>query len=396
MSKYDKILCILETVPKRVLIACALKMNNNLNKDTEKVVVDAEDIWAVKTVNTGYRQENIDGIKFSVYKSAIQKFLRRNMCSLGLGTLKIMRNFDDSTPNGKKICSNIMNRMIVMMSEEININNPKMPEYIHGLYIKFLEDRDYNHIYKIYANLCNSKKCRIPSDIKVVYHLPPYFLNKQGEVDISFHKNLVKDDPRLLSVYDITLDKDETLGVIYKLLTEGSYDAFLYLSHYAQRNYTEKRGTQELWKVIIKACRDKSLLDSVNALKYFYTKMTHKEATLYIYHAMLTVIHQDSLKDEPFEDTSDDMSFVYPMTNGKFPDYIYDIHTGHRTKTIIDFAVEGALVENECSTYLDPRLREYYIQSKKMIHDIQQGYTKTKSVKSVKSIKKKTKETSSE
>jgi hypothetical protein len=142
-------------------------------------------------VVTKFRSESINDIPFSVYKSTIQKFLRRNHLKKGLGTLKILINFDNGTPEGDKLVSNIINRHIVMMSEEISINNPTLPVLMKNLYDEFLISRGYNLIYSMYKELCNSKKCRLLSDLKSTFNLQPYYLADK-EVLQQMHEKIIK------------------------------------------------------------------------------------------------------------------------------------------------------------------------------------------------------------
>lgn len=353
---------------KDILINCYKKMSKkNMSKKT--------DPWKSVIVNTKYRTENIDGISFSVFKSAIQKFLRRNECKKGLGTLRIMSNFNDGSDDGNKLVSNIINRQIVMMSEEISINNPTLPVLMKSLYERFLVSRNYNFIYVMYNELCKSGKCRLLSDLKATFNLKPYYLNDENKLK-ELHKKIIADEEYPHSnLYDLTFSDSETLKLIKQSLEERNYDVFVYVSHYLLKDYIAGRGGPNLWKVII-GCASEPAQDSVLSLKFFYTKMTHKEKMLYLYQAILTVIHQDSLDFEEvkFGKVSLTNDFEYPLENGKFPDYVYDIHTGNnnsivngKKKGVVDFALEGAYIEDENTTYKNDKWRKNYIRFKKLL-----------------------------
>jgi hypothetical protein len=307
------------------------KVKNFLINCYEKM--KANDKWKAKTVNTGFRSESIDGIFFSVFKSAIQKFLRRDECKKGLGTLRLMSNFNDGSPDGNKIVSNIVNRLIVMMSEEISINNPALPVLMISLYERFLTSRNYAFVYVMYKELCKSTKCRLLSDIKATFNLRPYYLTDAKKLQ-KIHKKIIADEDGVLAeLYHLNLDDEQTLKQIKEKLESSSYDVFVYLSHYMLKDYIAGRGGQKLWKIIV-GCASEEARPTVDALRSFYGKMTHKEKMLYLYQAILTVIHQDLLDFEPlqFEKVSLLNDFDYPLVDGKFPDYVYDIHTGNKKK----------------------------------------------------------------
>jgi len=166
---------------KNILIKCYEKMQSK---------VQTEDQWKITSVVTKFRTENIDGISFEIFKSAIQKFLRRNECKKGLGTLRLMSNFNNGSSDGDKLVSNIINRCIVMMSEEVNINNPALPVLMKSLYERFLNTKNYNIIYVMYKELCNSKKCRLLSDLKSTFNLKPYYLDDEQALQ-KIHEKII-------------------------------------------------------------------------------------------------------------------------------------------------------------------------------------------------------------
>jgi hypothetical protein len=373
-----------ESQVKEILINCYEKMNKPMN-------VGKQDPWKVENVVTKYRTENIDGITFSVFKSAFQKFLRRNECKKGLGTLRLMSNFNDGTDDGNKLISNIINRQIVIMSEEISINNPNLPVLMKSLYERFLSTRNYNLIYVMYKELCRSGKCRLLSDLKATFNLRPYYLNDSEQLK-EIHKKIISGEEYPLSdLYELSFTEQETLKLIKQSLEERSYDAFVYVSYYMLKDYIAGRGGPNLWKIVVN-CASGEAEQTVNALKFFYTKMTHKEKPLYLYQAMLTIIHQDSLDFEPiqFEKVSLTDDFEYPLTNGKFPEYVYDIHTGNKKKGVLDFALEGAYIEDEDKTYKNDKWRKNYVRFKKLLEGKEEEEDKEELGETVTEIVKKT------
>ncbi len=73
-----------------------------------------------------YRVESVDGIPAKLLKSAIQKFVRRGELGLGMECIGLLdtcivheaRGGKLST-SAKSLRTNVMNRMVAMMSEEV-------------------------------------------------------------------------------------------------------------------------------------------------------------------------------------------------------------------------------------------------------------------------------------
>lgn len=329
------------------------------------------DNWKVGKVNTVFRSENIGGIRLSVFKSALQKFLRRDECNMGMGTLKIISNFDDGTPNGRKIITNIINRLVVMMSEEVCINNAALPVVFKQFYGLFNETRDFKVLYILYKELCDSKKCRLLSDLKTRFNLMPYYLDDKVKLQ-QLHMKLIEGDEKLTKLYSLTINAAETLNCIETELSKKSYDTYLYVSYYMWNNYMAGSGGQKLWNVVIRCASSVSeeTNDVVKALKYFYNELKHNERPLYLYQAILTIIHSKELDLKPLVVKSFVLKryLQFPLTAGKFPDYVYDIHTGNNNKTIVDFALEGAYTNNEDNKFKCQSWRDNYIKFKRMLN----------------------------
>lgn len=304
----------------------------------------------IKTIeiSTAYRNEKIGDYNISVYKSALQKFLRRNELEKGLGTLLILSSLSDKQ-NSKRIISNIVNRLIAMMSEEVNIHNVCLPIIMKNLYEEFTITLDFKCLYKMYKHLCQSDKCRIISDIKSYYNLPPYYINNDDK-----HKQMIKHEIEYNIIYS-NIDSNKLLELIEKSLDNKSYDVFAYLSNYLRKNI---KNINNVWKIVNK--KSNKIIDS---LHYFFKKMTHKEKPIYLYHAILIIIHLSNYNYELNNIDIDTKEFKNPFP---FPEYVFDIHTGNSTSKT-KFAIEGAFIVNESTEYKNDKLREYYIKYKQIL-----------------------------
>ena len=144
------------------------------------------------------------GISLSLLKSAMQKYIRRSetekaiKCLLEVDTLFILEMADDKfmiefnkqskqkaapfkkdivTRFGKTQRTNIANRLLVICSEEVNINgNPNLPIQILKLYELWRLNRHIksatDHLIKMIILLSNSKKYRLISCLKSAFTLP--------------------------------------------------------------------------------------------------------------------------------------------------------------------------------------------------------------------------------
>jgi hypothetical protein len=103
---------------------------------------------------------------------------------------------------------------------------------------------------------------------------------------------------------------------------------------------------------------------------------------LYLYHAVLVGIHRDAIEDTMNESINNpiinsiinSINSIEPKSplesNGRFPEYIYDIHTGKkRSIGLVTFATEGAFIESECTEYKNDTWRAYYIKFKEMLEN---------------------------
>lgn len=352
----------------------------------------ATETTTCEKISSAYRYENINGVKLDVFKSAIQKFLRRSEYKKGLGTLKILRQYETlENAEGNKIITNILNRIVVMMTEEVNINNPMLPVLMQDLYTKFHVTRNYIYLYVMYKTVALSKKCRLISDIKTRFNLEPYYEAANRTISVlDEHKKLIENESEpLKSMYNKQYPFNSTyVNNFTDELQNKNYDAYVSL----HKIFSNK---SEVWKAIISVANktgNKNLQQVINSLQFFNKKMTHKEKPLYMYQAVLTLILRDQLTFIPVElcKVSLNKDFENPFVPGKdniFPDYVYDVHTSagrNLKKTAFDFAMEGSLVTDECTEFLNVEWRANYIKFKKMImghKDSNDGSNKTSVVK---------------
>jgi len=325
-------------------------------------------------VNLTYRQESVNGIHVSVLKSAIQKFIRRGEIDLGLVVIGYLSAFDDSTSQGKRIRTNVTNRFVACMSEEVSINEWNLPDLMRTLYNKWTSKRanvaEATIIWvEMFRLLVLSRKCRVVSDYKTRFNLPPYKI-KIEKLEPMWRQLLLQ---HRINVRPSPKDVPHAKRDLVQLMKKKEDEAFDDLRYIL--TYGNNKDIDHIFDAIIEAIP--LIKKQVQALAFFWKKMTHAEKPIYLYHALLLALKFDefdttehlNLLTSPGELT---LEFIIAKTveHGEkdFPDYVYDKHTTKNAdaKTSLDFATEGALVKDEEMKFLNPLYRSMYIDFKKI------------------------------
>lgn len=303
-------------------------------------------------------------------KSAIQKYLRRNESSKGVFSLRLLLSvaqwMDKDPRRVKTILSNVINRMIVMMSEEISVCEPSICVMVETIYRQYLEDHDVRHILHLYLILLSCKKCRVLSDIRAVFLLPFFEDKDLGGIDIYNHNEIIKhllphliiDDKRQISLKqwgDLLLQEKDTETIFY------------YLGFLLRPSHDRKSVITSIWKMLMDLSLPTDTKENIASLYFLYKKMTHREKTLYLYHAiMLAVLRPDPSPLKPienkFELKFDKLS--KQVMHFELDDYVLDMHTGNQKSTPYEFVMSGAWIAKEDHKYLNPKYRMIYIRKK--------------------------------
>ena len=359
----------------------------------------------------------------SVLKSGIQKYGRRSEVEKGLWCLAEMDLFSLLEYDGpaldaylqkhtentgtvtQKVAktkrTNLVNRLIVMMSEEVNISTWWMPLKICELYRKWAENRDNptsrKYLVDMYLYLISQKKIRLISDIKSVFILPPYYVKpKQMNDFMIIHQNIESLYPNIFSnrtnVGELKMKwgldeypaELQTIikGIAYNLEI-GSDHVFSWVSKLCdpeeKKQVAKYKYLNMVWPLLYSFIDQNSeyeiVRDTISALHYFYKKMGHMEKPIYLYHAVLLIVRRSQIDwdssppsiDTPMEEV--EKLYSDHFREGKMPmdDYVLDIHTRHgkRPRNGLErFALEGAYVENENAVFLNKEYREIYVMMK--------------------------------
>ncbi len=353
-----------------------------------------------------------------VLKSGIQKYGRRAEVDKGLWCLVEMDLFSLLEWDGpildaylkkypekpqKKVHqkatsfrSNMINRLVVMMSEEVSVSAWWMPIKVRELYQRWCEDRgtpdSRKHLVDTYLYLTSQRMIRLISDLKSVYLLPPDYVKPKQMNDLvrildsisalypAVYSNLAKVGD---VDWDLT-DYPENLrfcikGIVYNL-ERGSDHAFYWIHQLCDLEKNDNKSKhpylKSVWSVLyrfIDRHREyKSVRETISALEFFFEKMGHREKPIYLYHAVLLLIRRNEIdwkSTDPGIDTSSEyVERLYRehLAGRKMPvdDYILDLHThgGKRADDCLEnFALAGAFIENENVDFLRSDYREIYV-----------------------------------
>lgn len=311
--------------------------------------------------------------------SAIQKYARRGELDKGLYFLTQLNTFskvetgewashvasldkvDEKSviTRAKCIRTNMVNRLLVIMVEDVGIANWRIPKFAKRWHIEWSKHRNTSEgnrlLVEFYTILCKSKKCRILSDLKTRYCLPPYYIDDVHTRNEMYIKLLTK-----LDLADCR--KSWCNESFSKCLDEKSIDCFDHVP--------DLFDTKNVTTLVKKLTNRQD--DVIDALLYFYRHLIkNKEAPLFIYQSLLNIIWIDKLEKQTIDRCHEFLD--YSMLEDNIGDtievdeYVKDKHAGFNT-TCTQFALEGAHVpdEYEDKELVDTTLRKIYIEFKKM------------------------------
>ena len=399
--------------------ATALSVNRNSHTATNTHNYLFGDLYARYRVERSYF-----GYDPSVLKSGFQKYARRAEVNKGLWCLVEMDLFsllewngaalnaylreypEESHVNTKRsaqrLRTNMVNRMVVMMSEEVNISAWWMPAKILELYKNWYlcrgNESSRKYLVDMYLYLTSPEMIRLISDLKSVYLLPPYYVKPEHMNNLkNIHYNIQKRYPAIYAdqtdvghvTWALNAGKYPSKlqpcvdGIIYNL-EKGSDHVFYWIRKLCdfekQDGVPQYKYLKIVWEIlhgfIDRNSEYEFVRDQVCALQELYKRMTHKEKPIYLYHAVLLIVRRNEIdwtsRPPQIDITSEDVDKIYNdhLGNGKIEmdNYVLDIHTRGFKRTsnsMQKFGLEGAFVKNENKKFLNKDYRKIYISLKK-------------------------------
>ena len=337
------------------------------------------------------------GYKLDVIKSGIQKYLRRRELEKMIWNVVEMDLFsrlEDKSAIG--IRSNLMNRLIVMLDEELCFC-----DWVSFLKCsRLLEEwnkngrKDQKNLIGICKILVKSEMLRLASDVNGYYREGVKGKFEKGSVNISKYVKK-KDSEEIVKLF----------SKFVELFEEGNEDFFYYSQEIYNRKENggmrkffgkRKRGAEYIiWEYLFDKCEDNEFLEEClkRRLEAFYAR-SRKERHIFLINALLLVFNKEKIdwssekleeRDE-ISEISDEEVWKYYNKREKlfYDDYVIDMHTSigrKRGKSKKDFALEGCVVVDENKEWFVAKYREKYINDKL---NISKGKEKKKKKKKVK------------
>jgi hypothetical protein len=323
------------------------------------------------------------------------------------------QKLENTQNSSQRIRTNMVNRLVVMMSEEVNISAWWMPSKIFDLYQKWTENRGNDssrkYLLEMYLYLMSQQMIRLVSDFKSVYLIPPDYVKPTQMNDLmQMHNKIQKQYPKIYSgqtevgavKWEVDMGKYPTKlkpcinGIIYNL-EKGSDHVFYWIRELCDLELKDKlplkKGKKKdesfkynylgiIWDVLygfIDRNREyECARETIRTLQEFYKRMTHREKPIYLYHAVLLMVRFkeiDWTSKAPAVDTPiAEVENLYEDHRGggkmEMDDYVLDLHTkkGKMSANCLEnFALEGAYIKNQNDKFLNQEYREIYNSLKK-------------------------------
>lgn len=344
----------------------------------------------------------INDINLQLLKSALQKYIRRNMthkaiwCGLEWGLLRCDPEAEDK--NLKSVITNLRNRLRIIYLEDISISNLNLLEIIN----KNIDVLNYDKnpsgknmdkvIVNIVSDMSQSYHTRICSYVNSIYKIynNKKFFKKQKEYLSQF--------PHVNNIYEYIQDnKDLSLkNNLFNSLQEKNPVCF----YYAQElnfndNEKGKYGKNNEIFPIIRKVIDNKYKNQVDICEKWYNEIKNSEAFLAYFIPMLIIcfpVKENGKLPDYFDYTPEWKNLIMynieePAIN--FEEYTMDMHTkeGNRKglkkdnlEGINNFINQGAYVNDEYKiNQIAVELKKYYEFTKLLsVGEINKAYLKIK------------------
>ena len=335
------------------------------------------------------------GYKLDILKSALQKYLRRReyekmmWCCSEIYMFHSLATTDKEKQAAKGIISNMVNRLIIMMDEEMLFAEV-------GKYMKCMEwinefnegGRDnFKLLVKVCKTMVSARMLRLNSDIysywwrgagvyKVV-KVPGLGWEEMLYTPIEVHQEcqeILKDEDGNCWAYEY-----ENLLMFIAAFRAGHSSCYYWALAMFHR---DKKGTRRffrrtdsvyiIWEYLFKVAGDDEKLRKCLdlKLKQFFVKTRH-EQHIWLSSAISILLHKDKLDFEEEWDidvSEEEVAGIFQDRNYlKIDDYAIDMHcsAGRKLgKKKADFALEGCVVVGEDKEYYNRDWRDLYCDLK--------------------------------
>ena len=311
---------------------------------------------------TCFSSKSYSGYEIGIVKSAMQKFLRRRMpsemkwCVEEIYCFKSLARNEKELKASKALISNLVNRIIVMLDEELLFNEWAVYLKCRLLIDKFWEEDNVEYLYEICDLLCGAKLIRYSSDVSC-YHMKMDIKAIDDEEDVyqKFEQFKIEmENKDVVKAFRIAIHlflnkKEEKLK---KRVLRREHPIYLIWDYLL--NLEKVNANENLKKSIV----------------YRFNEYPKKrgEQKLFLVAAISLCIYSERI-DWNVEWMELSSSVVSEKIDGylEIPSYAIDMHTKkgrEMGKNRADFANEGSLVVDEDKEYYNEEYRKFYNQCK--------------------------------
>lgn len=336
-----------------------------------------------KNTNTSFRQEtSYNGYNAGELKSWLQKAIRRNKPEEAAWSAVELYTLPKQS-----VVTNLFNRLRIIAMEDIGVANPEAVSCVEKILSSLETEKEKPKlpvkadgvlkIAKLAAYLARSKHLRLCSDYKAVFMTPeirpqlmkifPTIYTKEHIVTLDFVAKT--DDVKVLGKKMVEMLREKNDCSFYIMAK------ILDLETLPFKTMRSQKPAYYILALIEKLAKDLEVTFSpeIDILtKWLKGGIINSKIdyNLPLYYAMLMILKRDEMVKPGFKCAKDPIevtNFIPNVKIPKVPEYALDKHTaaGIRAgKTAIDFANEGAFVENEDETLANTKFRELYLRSK--------------------------------
>ena len=327
------------------------------------------------------------GYKLDILKSGIQKYLRRRelrkmiWCVLEIYKFHLYSKTDKEKQMAKGIITNLINRLIITMDEELVYKDFNRYILLRGFINKFNNDRDNGEIplILICKALFEAELYRFPSDVRAFWDYRFRYGNyNDNEIINSYEEGLENDDQyfnKFTSCFQS--NNDEMYYWMFKIFNRARKGSPVFRK--------KRENIYKIWKMLYELDYVK---DNPTIIKLFdykleeFNKKNRGERFMFMVNCiqlvrgnteLINLNNMEELEDQYSIGSLNEQDLLYwrNLSQNKLEmnDYVIDMHTSQGRKlgkNRKDFALEGSTVVNQelhCQV-LYKNWRDYYIQEK--------------------------------
>ena len=332
------------------------------------------------------------GYKLDVLKSGMQKYLRRKKpgmmiwCAMEIFKFELWAESEKEKKMCKGVITNMLNRLIVMMDEELLFCEVERYLVLRKLIEKFEEDRKNGMKYLLYICQClqDGKISRHASDIRAYWDYRFRFGDSKKWEDMEKIGGEVNDDYYMkMFIYNFKNDFDEMYYWMFKIFNAGKKSKKAVFRK-------KKEYIYKIWEMLfdlefVKNPKyNKGLVKRLLEYKLdeFGKNKKRGERFMFLVNCIELVrggpnrlfINEVFYNDlmEMYNGKKDERNALTVFwTNSckymQIDNYVIDMHTSQgrkMKKNRKDFALEGCVVVDEDRQFLRKEWRDYYINEK--------------------------------